>query len=140
MALPIDVKTTAALEDELFTTLLKCWFFQEIVMHSENVEEVAAAAKNAQKTNDRRNQLMRAIDERLGDGAAAALVKSYTHEKIGEGFRDAQRINDLENALQELYNAAIKIEQRYPVAREDWQHELFAATGNAFRILNPTNH
>lgn len=82
----IETKTTAALIDELFTTLLKCFHFQEIVMNSDDIELVAQAAKGAQETNARRNQLIRAIDERLGEGYTTALIKTYDHEEIKRRF------------------------------------------------------
>lgn len=82
----IEVKTTGALIDELLTALIRCWHFQEIVMTSTDDAEVARAAKGAQETNARRNQLMRAIDERLGDGEVATLVKTYDHAEIKRRF------------------------------------------------------
>lgn len=85
----IDRKSTATLIDELFTTLLKCWHYQEIVMNSEDVGQVAWAGKEAQKANARRNQLIRTIDERMGEGEITALSKSYDHEEIRRRFEKA---------------------------------------------------
>jgi hypothetical protein len=84
----IDVKTTATLMDELFTTLLKCFYFQEVVMKSSDEGEVARAAKRAQETNSRRNLLITAIDERLGEGSTSALIKTYTSEEIRKRFEE----------------------------------------------------
>lgn len=84
----IELKSTAMLIDELFTTLIKCWHFQEIVMSSSDTSEIARAAKGAQETNARRNALIRAIDERLGEGETTALIKSYTPEEIRRRFEE----------------------------------------------------
>jgi hypothetical protein len=73
----IDKKSIAFLIDELITTDIKCWFAQEAVMKETDPVKIAEAAKLAQTTNARRNALMRAIDERLGEGAISQLGKSY---------------------------------------------------------------
>lgn len=73
----ITVKSTAVLIDELITTSLKCWFAQEDVMQGSTAEEIAEAAIIAQRTNARRNELIRAIDERLGDLDNSPLEKTY---------------------------------------------------------------
>lgn len=50
---------------------------QEQVMRGITDAEIAEAAKLAQKTNARRNLLIRAIDERLGELNLTPLEKTY---------------------------------------------------------------
>ena len=73
----ISKKSIGVLIDELITTDLKCWFAQERLLSGKDDHEVAEAAKDAQKLNSRRNQLIRAIDEALGQGDFTQLRKSY---------------------------------------------------------------
>lgn len=73
----ITVKSTGMLIDELITTNLKCFMAQEVVMNSIEESEIAAAAKTAQLMNARRNQLIRAIDERLGESNNSPSRKTY---------------------------------------------------------------
>ena len=73
----IDKKSIGVLIDELITTSLKCWWAQEVIMNSDNEKDLAIAAKKAQLTNARRNALIRAIDERLGDGDISPTDKTY---------------------------------------------------------------
>lgn len=82
----ISVKSTGFLIDELLTTLIRCWWAQEMVMSSNNIEEVAKAAKTAQETNARRSALIRAIDQRLGEGQISSFIKTYDHEEIKSRF------------------------------------------------------
>jgi hypothetical protein len=72
----IEQKSTATLIDELVSTNIKCWFAQESVMNETNTDKVAEAAKLAQITNARRNELIRAIDARLGE-TNTPLGKTY---------------------------------------------------------------
>jgi hypothetical protein len=72
----ITKKSTATLIDELITTSMKCWYAQEDVMSESNTDKVADAAKMAQITNARRNELIRAIDARLGE-TNTPLEKTY---------------------------------------------------------------
>jgi hypothetical protein len=72
----ITKKSTATLIDELITTSMKCWYAQEDVMSDDEPDKVAEAAKMAQITNARRNALIRAIDERLGE-TNTPLGKTY---------------------------------------------------------------
>lgn len=72
----ITKKSTATLIDELITTSMKCWYAQEDVMSDGGPDKVAEAAKLAQITNARRNALIRAIDERLGE-TNTPLGKTY---------------------------------------------------------------
>lgn len=73
----ITKKSVGTLIDELITTDVKCWFAQETVMKEADPIKVAEAAKLAQTTNARRNALIRAIDERLGEGGNTQLGKTY---------------------------------------------------------------
>ncbi len=72
----ITKKSTATLIDELITTSMKCWYAQEDVMSETDTDKVADAAKMAQITNARRNELIRAIDARLGE-TNTPLEKTY---------------------------------------------------------------
>lgn len=73
----IGKKSIGVLIDELITTSLKCWFAQEVVMNSDDEKELAIAAKKAQLMNARRNALIRAIDERLGESDISPTDKTY---------------------------------------------------------------
>lgn len=71
-------KSVGFLIDELITTDLKCWFAQEDIMNQNlSSEQRLQAAIRAQQMNDRRNQLIRAIDEQLGQGNLSPTSKSY---------------------------------------------------------------
>ena len=76
----IDQKSISQLIDELVTTLIKCYMAQETLMSSVDETVVAKAARIAQQTNARRNQLMRAIDQRLGETEITPTEKSYAEE------------------------------------------------------------
>jgi hypothetical protein len=56
---------------------MKCWYAQEAVMKETTSDKVAEAAKKAQQLNKRRNALMRAIDERLGEKDITLTDKTY---------------------------------------------------------------
>ena len=73
----IDKKSIGFLIDELITTSMKCWFAQEVIMSSDDEKELVIAAKRAQLMNARRNEIIRAIDERLGDGDISPTDKTY---------------------------------------------------------------
>jgi hypothetical protein len=73
----ITQRTIGELIDELITTSLKCWYAQETIMNETDTEKIAVAAKLAQETNARRNALIRAIDEKLGEGDSTPLPKTY---------------------------------------------------------------
>ena len=76
----ISVKSLGTLFDELITTNIKCYMAQEIIMakHLTDVPDVIAkAAKDAQELNARRSQLIRAIDERMGESDITQTAKSY---------------------------------------------------------------
>lgn len=73
-----SIKSVGFLIDELITTDMKCWFAQEDIMNTALTEtERLNAAIRAQQMNDRRNQLIRAIDEALGQGHLSPTSKSY---------------------------------------------------------------
>ena len=81
----IETKTIGFLIDELITTDLKCWFAQEDLMNMDLSEsERLAAAIRTQETNSRRNQLIRAIDEKLGEQANSVTSKTYTKHFEGK--------------------------------------------------------
>ena len=61
----VEEKSIGFLIDELITTDLKCWFAQEKIMDKSLSEsERLMNAERAQELNNRRNLLIRAIDER----------------------------------------------------------------------------
>ncbi len=70
-------KSVGVLIDELITTDMKCWFAQERLVAGKDDHEVAEAAKDAQRLNIRRNKLIRAIDEVLGQDSITVTEKSY---------------------------------------------------------------
>lgn len=70
----IRMKSVGILIDELITTDMKCWFAQEDIINDVCPTE---AAKKAQQLNARRNQLIRAIDEALGQGDISPTDKTY---------------------------------------------------------------
>ena len=74
----IGQKSIGFLIDELITTDIKCWFAQETIMNSTDEKEQIKAAVKAQALNARRNALIRAIDERLGEGAISPTDKTYS--------------------------------------------------------------
>ncbi len=74
----IGEKTTAFLIDELITTSQKCWYAQEDIMdESLSEEKRLQGAIRAQKMNARRNELIRKIDETLGQGHLSPTAKTY---------------------------------------------------------------
>jgi len=73
----IEEKTTANLIDSLMTVTIKCFMAQEGIMNGKTDSEVAKAAKNAQTLNARRNKLIRAIDQRLGEADISETEKTY---------------------------------------------------------------
>jgi len=73
----ITQRTIAELIDQLITTNLRCWTAQDQVRTAPTVEERAEAGAVAQTTNALRNQLIRAINERLGEADNSPLPKTY---------------------------------------------------------------
>lgn len=72
----ISRKSIATLIDELVTASQKCWHSQEDIYHPDPVKALKAA-RNAQEVNKRRCDLMRAIDERLGEKNVTVSEKTY---------------------------------------------------------------
>ena len=70
----ISKKSIGFLIDELITTSMKCWYAQEKIMVG---EDILTNAIDAQSLNARRNALVRAIDERLGEGDTSPTGKTY---------------------------------------------------------------
>lgn len=70
-------KSVGVLVDELITTSMKCWAAQERLLSGADDHEVAEAARDAQQLNARRNRLIRAIDEALGQDSITVTGKSY---------------------------------------------------------------
>ena len=74
----ISKKSIGYLIDVLITTDMKCWFAQEDIMdESLSTEKRLQAAIRAQEMNNRRNQLIAAIDSELGQGHLSPTSKSY---------------------------------------------------------------
>jgi hypothetical protein len=75
----IETKTVGFLLDELITTDLKCWFAQEDIMNTAlSDEERFQASLRTHEMNSRRNQIIRAIDELMGESANSVTSKTYT--------------------------------------------------------------
>ena len=81
-------KTAGVLVDELITTDIKCFMAQETIMKTRRypaddgreavaVRAIAAASEQAQTLNRRRNELIRAIDDSVGQAAASPTGKTY---------------------------------------------------------------
>ena len=66
------------LVSDLTETLINCWDAQEAVMHSLDSAQVAGAARDAQRLNAKRNNLIRELDHRLGEGDITATRKTYS--------------------------------------------------------------
>ena len=73
----VDVKSIGILIDELITTDIKCFMAQEDISSAKDNDAVADAARKAQELNARRNQLIRAIDERIGEEVLTVSEKTY---------------------------------------------------------------
>lgn len=72
------MKSLGTLIDELITVSHKCWDAQEVLKDSNVSDEVVAENfKRAQILNDRRNRLIRAIDEVVGDLENSPSEKTY---------------------------------------------------------------
>jgi hypothetical protein len=76
----IETKTLGILIDELITTNLKCYMQQELLMDTSlSDEERLQAAIKTQELNNRRNQLIRAIDAKFGEMGTSYSDKSYAN-------------------------------------------------------------
>jgi hypothetical protein len=75
----INQKTLSFLIDSLVTSDLRCWFSQEKIMdESLSDKERLDAAIRAQEQNAIRSELMKAIDEMVGQGKfSSGGKKSY---------------------------------------------------------------
>lgn len=71
----VGTKSVGELLDDLITTNMKIYHLLDLAMTSEDAE----AALKANKLNARRNELIRAIDSRLGGGW------SVTEKQFGPG-------------------------------------------------------
>jgi hypothetical protein len=81
----IETKTIGFLLDELITTDLKCWFAQEDIMNTAlSDEERFQASLRTHEMNSRRNQIIRAIDELMGESANSVTSKTYTKHFEGK--------------------------------------------------------
>ena len=77
---PEQGKVFADLASQLFNTVSDCWDAQEIVMLyplEGHEKEIAVAAKEAQRLNAVRNNLIKQIDQLLGYEETTVLGKSY---------------------------------------------------------------
>ena len=74
---PSPAGNLGALVADLTETLIACWDAQERVMNSSDPVVVAPSAKAAQQLNAKRNQLLRAIDQALGEGSISVTEKTY---------------------------------------------------------------
>lgn len=64
--------------DQLITTSIRCWMAQEVIMDENRPEEERLqGAITAQKSNKKRNELIRAIDEIMGMSDRSPDEKSY---------------------------------------------------------------
>lgn len=65
----IETKSFAFLLDQLITTSMRCWEAQEQIMNeSLSDKDRLKAAIRAQEQNAKRSQLMKAIDDMVGQG------------------------------------------------------------------------
>ncbi len=75
----IRTKSIGFLIDQLITTNLRCWFAQEAIMDpSLSQGKRLDAAVRAQQTNSTRSELIKAIDQVLGEeGITMGVTKTY---------------------------------------------------------------
>lgn len=73
----VTQKTIGMLIDELSIANIRCFVAQDILMGSGTDEEKLKAAITAQEQNAKRNSLIRAIDQKLGDANASPSAKTY---------------------------------------------------------------
>jgi hypothetical protein len=76
----IEVKSIGILLDELITTDIKCFMEQDKMMAAKEGEDISASAIKTQQLNARRNELIRAIDSRLGEAQISPTDKTYKKE------------------------------------------------------------
>jgi len=76
----ITRKSIGMIIDEMITNNLRCWYAQEDIMNKNlSPERRLEAAEKAQLFNARRSALIKALDERLGDGDITVPIKTYTY-------------------------------------------------------------
>lgn len=74
----VKEKSFGEILDSLITTSIRCWMAQEIIMDENRSEaERLQGAITAQKSNKKRNELIRAIDEIMGMSDRSPDEKSY---------------------------------------------------------------
>jgi hypothetical protein len=74
----VQERSIGELLDLLITASIRCWFAQDEICKEENDDAtVARYAKIAQQSNNKRNLLIRAIDERMGDIQNSPSEKTY---------------------------------------------------------------
>jgi len=77
----IEERTIGELFDLLITTSNRAWHCQDKIMdESLSFEERFKASLETHKSNNRRNQLIRAIDKRLGDSEFTQPEKTYNEQ------------------------------------------------------------
>lgn len=75
----IKIKTLGELIDQLFTTNMRCWVSQDRIFDDKlSSEEQLEAAKEAQRQNAKRSQLIGAINE-LTNQEGFTSTKTYTY-------------------------------------------------------------
>lgn len=74
--MPIEIKTVAMLVDELITTSMKIFGNLDRLDHLGD-EDAGRLFKETQTLNRRRTRLMKAIDEKLGEGEDTVTDKTY---------------------------------------------------------------
>jgi len=75
----ISIKTIGELIDQLFTTNMRCWVAQDNIFDETlSPEKQLEAAKEAQRQNAKRSQLIAAINEVMGQTGFTA-TKTYTY-------------------------------------------------------------
>jgi hypothetical protein len=74
----IETKSIGIMLDELISSCLKTWFSQEDLMNTNlSDEDRLKAAIKTQEYNNRRNQLIRAIDAYFGQTSTTYTDKTY---------------------------------------------------------------
>ncbi len=67
----------AGLIHDLVLVSMATWHSQEVVMHERSDQAVAAAGRNAQRTNALRTRIIREIDRVLGEAGISITTKTY---------------------------------------------------------------
>ena len=74
----LEIKTTMQLMDEFVTNQIRCWTAQENLMNPElSDDEKLLAATVAQKSNAKRTELIRILDQRLNSPGVTNEGKTY---------------------------------------------------------------